>query len=30
MALGYQAVASGDATVVVAGGQECMSQVCFF
>ena len=28
IALGYQAIRSGDAKVVVAGGQESMSQVC--
>lgn len=28
VALGYQAIRSGDAKVVVAGGQESMSQVC--
>ena len=26
--MGYQAIRNGDATVVVAGGQESMSQVC--
>lgn len=28
VALGYQAIRSGDASVIVAGGQESMSQVC--
>ena len=28
VALGYQAIKSNDSNVVVAGGQESMSQVC--
>lgn len=28
--LGYQAIRCGDAAIVVAGGEESMSQVCFF
>lgn len=27
VALGYQAISTGDSTIVVAGGQESMSQV---
>lgn len=28
VAMGYQAIRCGDSTLVVAGGQESMSQVC--
>lgn len=29
VALGYQAIATGDLSIVIAGGQESMSQVSF-